>query len=372
MTSNYPTRITKLSITNFRCFEHVEMDFGNLTALTGDSGTGKTSLITAVAFLAHVARDGLEKTVATFGGYERLVHRFGDSVTIQVSGCFTDAATIHQPDTYSLSFAELQRGVLLREEDWQYPTNETADGEGSMGGFTAESGSGVIAYRHPEGSKTEGRDPRMTGLHVLSQFRGTTGAEVGKLAKVLSAVQHVAVNPATANGSMLQETPIYLDPDQTYPVPALHNNADNLNEVLHALRGSHQSVSNSIFADLQRCYPWIRGFHGKERDAHVSVVLEECGLVNVPIKHASPGVVSMFALLTALRHPYPAPITILDNLGGLGEIETQVLVAAMKDAAKRTQVIALGSPTNFNPYAEDFDVYRIAERGYSGEITWSQ
>ena len=371
MTGNYPTRITTLTVTNFRCFKHADVDFGNLTAITGDSGTGKTSLIAALNFLVSVADIGLKMTVDAFGGYARLAHRVGQPVTIKVSGCFTDNATIYQPDTYTLSFTEDNSRVLLRDEDWRYPMSETADSADPVGGFTVKSGSGAIVYRHPKGSDTEVCDPWITGLHVLSQFRGTTSAEITKLAGVLSAMHRISVNPALAKGSTKQAASIYLDPDQTYPVPPLHSDASNLSAVLHSLKGPHQPVANRIFADMRHCYPWLRGYHGMERDSLTSTFIEEPGRT-IPLENASQGMVRMLALLTACITPNPAPITVLDNLDGLSQTETQTLVAVLREAAKQTQIIALGSPVLFNPYAEDFDVYRIAERDHSGEITWSQ
>ena len=367
MTGNYPTRITKLTVTNFRCFKHAEVDFGNLTVLAGDSGVGKTSLVSALDFLACVARVGLDKTVAAFGGHARLAHRVGSPVTIQVAGCFTDSATATQPDTYSLSFSENSSGVLLRDEEWRYPT-----GEMSGGGFTAAPGSGVLDYLHLEGHTTEVRDPWMTGLRVLSQFRGTTSAEINKMADVLTDVQRITADPAAAGWAAPMETlPVAQDLYPSGPVPALHSNAGNLSAVLHALRGLHQPVAESILADLVRCYPWLRGYHSDETGGHAAIITEEADFINVPLEHASPGVVRMFALLTALHHPHPAPVTVMDNLNGLSVDETQTLVSAMKDAAKRTQIIALGSPTVFNSYAHAVDIYRIMERGHSGDITWA-
>lgn len=56
-------RIQKLILENFRCFEHIEVDFhSKLTVIVGENGSGKTSVMEAAAIAVSamfVKMDGL-------------------------------------------------------------------------------------------------------------------------------------------------------------------------------------------------------------------------------------------------------------------------------------------------------------------------
>lgn len=51
--------IEKLELTNFKCFSHAELEFKNLTILTGANATGKSSVIQALILAEHTNKCGL-------------------------------------------------------------------------------------------------------------------------------------------------------------------------------------------------------------------------------------------------------------------------------------------------------------------------
>lgn len=62
-------RIDRVELTNFRCFENLEFDLNpHFTLFIGDNGSGKTSIIEALATAASVWSDGVEDPTVSGGG----------------------------------------------------------------------------------------------------------------------------------------------------------------------------------------------------------------------------------------------------------------------------------------------------------------
>ena len=64
--------ITKLTIQNFKSFDHVEVDLRNFNVVVGPNAAGKSNLIEAVVFLKDIAEHGLEDAVDIHGGIKML------------------------------------------------------------------------------------------------------------------------------------------------------------------------------------------------------------------------------------------------------------------------------------------------------------
>ena len=64
--------ITKLTIQNFKSFDHVEVDLRDFKVVVGPNAAGKSNLIEAVVFLKDIAEHGLEDAVDIHGGIKML------------------------------------------------------------------------------------------------------------------------------------------------------------------------------------------------------------------------------------------------------------------------------------------------------------
>lgn len=64
--------ITKLTIQNFKSFDHVEVNLRNFNVVVGPNAAGKSNLIEAVSFLKDIAEYRLEDAVAIHGGIKVL------------------------------------------------------------------------------------------------------------------------------------------------------------------------------------------------------------------------------------------------------------------------------------------------------------
>lgn len=80
--------IKKLSATNFRSFERLEVEFGAFNVLIGPNASGKSNLVQCLKFLRDVAGEGLDNAVSMQGGaeYMRNVNLSGaDKLSIQAT-----------------------------------------------------------------------------------------------------------------------------------------------------------------------------------------------------------------------------------------------------------------------------------------------
>ena len=72
LAENRKMPITKLTIQNFKSFDHVEVDLRNFNVVVGPNAAGKSNLIEAVVFLKDIAEHGLEDAVDIHGGIKML------------------------------------------------------------------------------------------------------------------------------------------------------------------------------------------------------------------------------------------------------------------------------------------------------------
>jgi predicted ATPase len=62
--------IKRLSATNFRSFEHLDVELGAFNVLIGPNASGKSNLVQCLKFLRDLAREGLDNAVSMQGGGE--------------------------------------------------------------------------------------------------------------------------------------------------------------------------------------------------------------------------------------------------------------------------------------------------------------
>lgn len=60
--------ISSVEISNFKCFEHLRLDVGSLTLLTGFNGGGKSSAIQPILLLAQGMRQGIGRAIFSLNG----------------------------------------------------------------------------------------------------------------------------------------------------------------------------------------------------------------------------------------------------------------------------------------------------------------
>lgn len=61
-------RLSEISLSNFKCFEHIEIPLGQLTLLTGHNAAGKSSCIQGILFLAQYFRSNYSNNIANLNG----------------------------------------------------------------------------------------------------------------------------------------------------------------------------------------------------------------------------------------------------------------------------------------------------------------
>lgn len=62
--------ISKLKVTNFKCFKEIDVDLGNVTFIIGPNASGKSSFVDIFRFIRDISEYGLEKAVSLQGGMD--------------------------------------------------------------------------------------------------------------------------------------------------------------------------------------------------------------------------------------------------------------------------------------------------------------
>lgn len=63
-------KITRLQAQNFKSFDSIDVELGNLNVFIGANASGKSNILSILTFLRDIARDGLEEAVSQGGGPE--------------------------------------------------------------------------------------------------------------------------------------------------------------------------------------------------------------------------------------------------------------------------------------------------------------
>lgn len=92
---------------NYRSLQDVDVPLGPLNVLVGPNGSGTSTLLDVVGFLADSAHLDLASAVERRGGYEGLRSRDGSEhpwISIDVEAVASEHASVSAPDTCSLRF----------------------------------------------------------------------------------------------------------------------------------------------------------------------------------------------------------------------------------------------------------------------------
>ena len=107
MLNRRPPHLVRLRVRNYRSLRDVDVPLGPLNVLVGPNGSGTSTLLDVVGFLADSARLDLASAVERRGGYESLRFRDGSAhpwISIDVEAVAGEHASVNAPDTCSLRF----------------------------------------------------------------------------------------------------------------------------------------------------------------------------------------------------------------------------------------------------------------------------
>lgn len=335
-------RLSRLTASEFRSLRDVDVPLGSLTVLVGPNGSGKTSVLDALRFLATTVRVDLASAIDAWGGYERVKRQGTDRprqrVSLGVAGQVTKNSSANALDEYKLIFGPTPTGGITRSESFQF--KRTA----GPGRRITISGSRVEIEDDGEAAQVqELASAQTTGLATLPRLADKKGGEgIRQLASFLSEIRVLRPNVESARRA-----------GRLKPAP-LREDASNLSAALLRLRDVDGDAFAALEADMRYCLPGLERIEFIEvggSSSAIAIGLIESGLRRpIELADASFGTVRLLALFTALNEPKPPPFTAIEEVDhGLHPYALDVLVDRLRAASARTQVlVATHSPTLVN------------------------
>lgn len=112
-------KITRLRAQNFKSFDAVDVELGDLNVFVGANASGKSNFLSILTFLRDIARDGLEDAVSREGGAE-----FTQNVQLQDSSStgfevwidWSERQSTRPPETLEFRVATTHYQLNLRNE----------------------------------------------------------------------------------------------------------------------------------------------------------------------------------------------------------------------------------------------------------------
>ncbi len=316
--------ITSLRVKSFKAVKDSGLlRPGGLTVFIGDNGTGKSSVLEALRFVATLAHDTLDDALAPFKGYEHVRWKGGAGRGRKVPG--TEFQEYHPIEISLHGHAGQARAAATTRISGQNRNIVLFEKEELVVG-------GDRYTRDPKTDRTSRPDRSI--LQKTSWFDGW---------------QFLDLEPARM-GLPARRT-------RTGAAVRLLQTGDNLAEYLLDLRqveGEGADAFSGLQEALQVILPYARELETDEREVferEVALRLHE-GSFTVPGWMLSTGTLRLVALLALLRHPRPPSLLCVEEVeNGLDPRTLHLVVRELLRAAEsgRTQIMV----TTHSPYLLD-------------------
>lgn len=317
--------------------------FGPLTALIGNNGSGKSSLVEGLEAVQLIAQSGLDEALEEWRGYEHALYKGLHRKHLEPRrGVRTRPAMTHAM-TFALR-ARLARGIV------SYGLSINAEAEGgsiyiqqeaisTRGSKTKRDDSGVVT--HDE--QRFGRSRLLPGESILSQ---PLGIDDNGLADWILNWQFLLLNPQRMGDPFPQQ--------RTLQKVKLAKDGANVAQYLKGIRDLDLTAFEGIIETLQYVLPYARDVQPVITQFLEQVVYLELTESNfkVPGWLLSTGTLRVMALLALLRHPEPPPLIVIEEIeNGLDPRTLNLIVEEIRGAIESgmTQVIL----TTHSPYLLD-------------------
>lgn len=391
MPENTPPRLTSLRIRNYRALRDVEFrDLTPLTVLIGANGSGKSTVLDALAFLGECMQGGLENAVKKRQGIGRIQTAnsgFGGlafQLVIQTTG-------VENRLDYCLKLEEKNDRPLISSEWLTYKPNygdlspkgifSLSEGRSQEEGFNAyevpfvdvEPELPVVGafYHSPVNESIIGSIQRyQVGIKKARALIFELTKAAGKSRHIYFTDEHAEGFPDAVEQSQLSPT------------------GDNLPNVLFYLKKKHPELLEELLAELRRRVPRLESITAEETiDKRLVLRLKDEAFAEpIPARFASDGTLRLLAYLVLLNEPEPAGLLGVEEPeaeihpslhGRLAEdfirasARTQIFVATHSpqflDALEPEQVWVLDrTPDGYTRATRAADIYNVKQRMDNG------
>jgi predicted ATPase len=339
--------LSTFSVSNFKAIRNSgTIRFTPFTAIIGNNGTGKSSLIEALITYREFICGDLDAASNLWRGFNHVVHKTTDK---------PDARQLRNGTAVSFKLSGKVDGMPLRI------TSTVA----------IKQGGNVLAIEEESG--TIGKE-EINRAKVVKSLRLSSASSVFKI--------NPEINPYLSQWQLLRFNPEHMGAphlkSMTKSRIRLDLDGSNIGEFLFDLlnAGGGTEIMRHIIETLQYVLPYAKDLQPSltsELEKNVYLQLTE-GDFKVPGWLLSTGTLRIVALIAVLRHPNPPPLVLIEELeNGLDPRTIHLIIEEIMNATEsgRTQVLA----TTHSPYLLDLlplSTILFVERPDGGEPIFSR
>jgi predicted ATPase len=369
--------LRRIKIENFKAIQNSgSIKLTPLTVFIGNNGSGKSSIIEGLLTYQMIIQQGLDDAINYWRGFDYIRNR---AVPHTLSSKGVDRPHEINPVTFKFSYKEYTVAMSIT----QSPNGEVFIADENIDIPQAKFTRDITGDVHCEFKPSENTPDDVVGQWYLEKSPDTQGiltinAVRGRLnvqgfAKVYDQIaewQFINFNPAIMGNPI----PPRLSADRVKLAP----NASNLGHYLLDLYKLDIDAFNGLVETLQYVLPYAKDLQVQatspaELERRIYLKMTE-GNFQVPGWLLSTGTLRVVAILALLRHPFPPPLIIIEELeNGLDPRTINLLVEEIRQAIEsgKTQVII----TTHSPYLLDLlhlSQIVIVERNEQGEPIFSR
>jgi predicted ATPase len=367
--------LRRIKIENFKAIQNSgSIKLTPLTVFIGNNGSGKSSIIEGLLTYQMIIQQGLDDAINYWRGFDYIRNR---AVPHTLSPKSVDRPYEINPFSLKLSYKDYSLSISIT----QSPNGEVFISEEDLTipqviCFTREIDGKVYRQYFNEGKiddwKIWERDALDTQgmLNIRSVQERLQAIDKLTIYTEITEWQFVNFNPAIMGNPI----PPRLSADRVKLAP----NASNLGHYLLDLYKLDIDAFNGLVETLQYVLPYAKDLQVQatspaELERRIYLKMTE-GNFQVPGWLLSTGTLRVVAILALLRHPFPPPLIIIEELeNGLDPRTINLLVEEIRQAIEsgKTQVII----TTHSPYLLDLlhlSQIVIVERNEQGEPIFSR
>ena len=332
--------LDSIKIKNFKAVrDSGVVKLGPLTALVGNNGSGKSSLIEALETYQAIVSAGLDVAMQRFMGIEHVQNKRA------------------KPDT-PISFDLRVRGTFGKTLLGMSVASDVSRGAYAIANEIVKCNGHLILEEHSDQEKEFYKTRWYTGFSMLQK-----SVYMLQYAELVESWQFLTLAPERMGFPLPQK--------RTGGRVRLARDGSNVAEFLVELRDLDARVLEGIIRTMTYVLPYARDLQPaitSELERKAWLQLTE-GDFKVPGWMLSTGTLRVLALLALLRHPIPPPLLVIEEIeNGLDPRSIHLLIEEIRNAvlAGTTQVIL----TTHSPYLLDLlklDQLVLVTRNEAGE-----
>ncbi len=374
--------LRRIKIENFKAIQNSgSIKLTPLTVFIGNNGSGKSSIIEGLLTYQMIIQQGLDDAINYWRGFDYIRNR---AIPHTLSPKNADRLHETNPITFKFGYEEysLAMSITQSPNGEAFISKETIDipqferiTRDINGNINRQVRDGNMTRVNPETGKPfqfyVGKSSGVRGILDLNAVQKKL-MEIGsnEIYTQIADWQFINFNPAVMGNPI----PPRLSADRV----KLEPNASNLGHYLLDLYKLDIDAFNGLVETLQYVLPYAKDLQVQatspaELERRIYLKMTE-GSFQVPGWLLSTGTLRVVAILALLRHPFPPPLIIIEELeNGLDPRTINLLVEEIRQAIEsgKTQVII----TTHSPYLLDLlhlSQIVIVERNEQGEPIFSR